>query len=100
MGQKITLERAIYQGDRIVTFHCWAPYCWGKGEARLIEMIDSYGALTCLDDLPARCSRCGRRDCVDVRARPFKWAGSGSVGAALESDGLPYGNQHMTWIDR
>lgn len=100
MGQKITLERAIYQGDRMVTAHCFAPHCYNSGDARLIEMIDSYGPATCLDDLPFRCESCGRRDCVDVRARPFKTDGRGSRGAALESDGLPYGNQHMTWIER
>lgn len=100
MGQKITLERAIYQGDRIVTFHCFAPHCWNSGEAPWIEMIDSWGALTRLDDLPARCAHCGRRDCVDLRARPFRWAGHGSRGAAIESDGLPYGNTWIVWIER
>lgn len=59
MGIKITLEQAIYQGDRIVTFTCEARsaergFCLNTGEARLIEMIDSYGALTRLDELPAR----------------------------------------------
>lgn len=98
MGLKITLERAIYQGDRIVMFYCCAPHCWNSGQARLIELIDSWGPLTRLDDLPARCKRCGRADRVDVRARPFHWAGHGSQGVATEGDGLPYGNAHISWI--
>lgn len=99
MGAKITLERAIYQGGRIVVANCVAPECWHSGEFRLIEMIDSFGAGTCLDDLEFRCTACGWRK-TDVRARPFKHAGTGASGPLLESDGLPYGNQHMTWIER
>lgn len=100
MGIKITLEQAIYQGDRIVTFYCEnaAGPCSNSGETRLIEMIDSYGPLTRLDELPARCTRCGRREKVDVRARQFRRAGGSHIGPFVEGDGLPYGKEHMTWM--
>lgn len=102
MGRKITLEQAIYQGDRIAVFYCEAMsargVCAHGGEARLIELIDAFGPLMRLDDLPARCTRCGRADGVDVRARPFKRDGAHNGAREIEGDGLPYGNAHMTWL--
>jgi hypothetical protein len=95
-GVKITLGQAILQGDRIAMFHCeaWRPTgapCGHTGEARLIELIDSWGPHTRLDELPVRCTACGSQQ-VDVRARPFKRAGGHAVGQFIESDGLPYGD--------
>ena len=103
MGKKITLAQAIYQGDRIVTFYCEAKVERGwrhhNGAARLIEMIDSFGPRTRLDDLPARCTKCGRRDCVEVRARPHHGTLGGlPIDDNPESDGLPYGNEHLWWL--
>lgn len=102
MGRKITLEQAIYQGDRIVTFACVSTslggICGWRDEARLIEMIDAHGPLTRLDEIPATCPRCGRSDCMDTRARPFRRDGAHYGATETEGDGITYGNAHIWWL--
>lgn len=102
MGRKISLAQAMYQGEHIVTFACHAVNdgvaCHHNSEVRTIEIIDAYGPRTRLDDLPARCAKCGRNDCVDVRARSYRRSGSHPDSPFIEGDGLPYGERHIWWL--
>ncbi len=83
---KITLADAKAQGDFALIFYCVRPaVCGHSGEMRLDEAITRWGGSMRLDEVPARCTRCGSGDHVDVRARPPKREGSGSVGRIIES---------------
>ena len=84
---KITLADAKAQGDFMLLFYCAnaAAYCSHSGEMRLDAALARWGGGRRLDQVPARCTRCGSRDHVDVRARPPKHDGAGSVGRIVES---------------
>jgi len=82
----ITLATAKAQGDFMLIFYCVRPgVCWHSGEMRLDAAIERWGETLRLDQVPARCMRCGSRDHVDVRARPPHRDGAGSAGRILES---------------
>jgi hypothetical protein len=86
-----------------VTFYCEARLdkggiCSHSSETRTIEMIDRFGPRTRLDDLPARCSRCGGSDCVEVRARSYQRSGTHPDSPFVEGDGLPCGERHIWWL--
>jgi len=83
---KITLAQAKMQGGFALMFYCVRPaVCWHTGEMRLDDAIARWGGSLRLYQVPARCTRCGSRDYVDVRARPPKREGAGSVGRIIES---------------
>ena len=84
---KITLAEAKAQGDFMLQFYCAnaAVYCSHSGEMRLDEAIARWGEHLRMDQVPARCRRCGSRDHVDVRARPPRRDGQGSAGRIVES---------------
>lgn len=75
---KITLGMARDQGDFMLLLHCGnlGANCWHSGEMRLDTAIARWGEALRLDQIPARCSRCGAREFVDVRARPPKRVGA------------------------
>lgn len=82
---KITLAQAKEQGDFVLTFYCERPdVCSHSGEMRLDEAIARWGGDLRLDQVPARCSRCGSRDHVDVRARPPMREGGFPLGKIIE----------------
>jgi len=84
--RKITLAEAKEQGAFALIFYCVRPaVCSHSGEMRLDDAIDRWGGALRLDQAPARCTRCGSRDHVDVRTRPPKHDGVGSVGRIIES---------------
>lgn len=83
---KITLAQARQQGDTMLTFWCEnvAVYCHHKGEMRLADAIERWGAETRLDQIPARCTKCGSAKHVDVRSRPPRREGGQAVGKIIE----------------
>lgn len=83
---KITLAEARAQGDFMVQFWCENArvHCHHKGEIRLSEAIDRWGAETRLDQVPARCTKCGSAEFVDVRARPPRREGGQGAGRIVE----------------
>jgi hypothetical protein len=83
--QKITLATAHAQGDFMLLFYCQnlAANCWHSGEMQLDTAIARWGGALRLNQVPARCSRCGSREHVDVRARPAKRDG-GPAGPIVE----------------
>lgn len=83
--RKITLAAAKAQGEFALLFYCVRPpICWHSGEMRLDDAIARWGGTLRLDQVPARCTRCGSRDYVDVRARPPKREGGSAVGPIIE----------------
>jgi hypothetical protein len=83
---KITLAQAKAQGSFMLVFYCVRPaICSHSGEMRLDAAIARWGGALRLDQVPARCTRCGSRDHVDVRARPPMRSGWGSRGPLVES---------------
>lgn len=82
---KITLAQAKAQGGFMLMFFCQRPsVCSHSGEMRLDQAIDRWGESIRLDQVPARCSRCGSREHVDVRARPPMRENGAPVGRILE----------------
>lgn len=83
---KITLAQAQAQGGFALTFYCQnlAAHCSHSGEIRLNEAITRWGGSLRLDQVPARCTKCGERRFVDVRYRPPLHAGVGSTGPKIE----------------
>jgi hypothetical protein len=83
---KITLADAKAQGDFALLFYCVRrAVCSHSGEMRLDDAITRWGGSLRLDQVPARCARCGSRAHVDVRARPPRREGAGSVGRIIET---------------
>jgi hypothetical protein len=83
---KITLADAKAQGDFMLMFYCqnMLAYCSHSGEMRLDEAVARWGGGLRLDQVPARCTRCGSRDFIDVRARPPKREGGSPLGKIIE----------------
>lgn len=83
---KITLAQAKAQGGFALIFYCQnlAAYCSNSGEMRLDAAIARWGGTLRLDQVPARCTRCGERRFVDVRSRPPMHDGVGSFGKIVE----------------
>lgn len=74
---KITLAHAKESGGEKVLFYCTGLFvdqiCFHSGQMDLDAAIGRWGAETRLDQIPARCTRCGSRDHVDVRVeRPYR----------------------------
>lgn len=73
----ITLKQAQEQGSLRIVFVCTRPdvrpggaLC-GQTSSITIDMaLASFGASRLLDDIRARCGRCGSRDFVSVRGEP------------------------------
>jgi hypothetical protein len=83
---KITLNQAQAQGAIALIFYCVRPaLCSHSGEMRLDAAIARWGGHLRLDQVPARCTRCGSRDHVDVRARPPRRQGGSAAGAVIET---------------
>jgi len=51
---------------------------------RLVDAIARWGAQIRLDQVPARCTRCGSTEHVDVRSRPPKREGGQPLGEIVE----------------
>lgn len=82
---KITLAQAKAQGGFMLMFYCVRPaVCSHSGEMRLDAAIARWGDALRMDQVPARCTRCGSRDHVDVRARPPMRENGAAVGRIVE----------------
>jgi hypothetical protein len=83
---KITLAQAKAQGDFMLIFYChnFPAHCSHSGEMRLDEAVARWGGARRLDQVPARCTRCGSRELIDVRARPPKREGGSPLGKIIE----------------
>ena len=70
----------------MLMFYCVRPsVCWHSGEMRLDAAIARWGGALRLDQVPARCTRCGSREHGDVRSRPAMREGGAPVGREIES---------------
>jgi hypothetical protein len=70
----------------MLMFYCEniAAHCSHSGEMRLDKAIIRWGGTLRLDQVSARCTRCGSRDFVEVRARPPKREGGAPNGEIIE----------------
>ncbi|WP_325059881.1 hypothetical protein [Vitreimonas sp.] len=67
----ITLKQAYEQGSLRVAFYCVRPgACAHVGKVDIREAIRRWGEERRLNEIPARCGRCGSRDHVSVRCEP------------------------------
>jgi hypothetical protein len=67
----ITLKQAYEQGSLRIAFYCMRPdVCSHVGRISIESAMKRWGAERLLDDIPARCSRCGSKDFVSVRGEP------------------------------
>ena len=85
---KITLAQAKAQGDFMLMVYCAniPAHCSHSGEMWLDEAVARWGASLRLDQVPARYTRCGSREFIDVRARPPKREGGSPLGEIIERD--------------
>ena len=67
----ITLKQAYEQGSLRIAFYCVRPgVCDHVGKVEIADAIKRWGAERRLDDIPARCSKCGSKDFVGARGEP------------------------------
>lgn len=68
---EITLKQAYEQGSQRIAFYCMRPeYCSHVGKIDIGIAIKRWGGERQLDQIPARCSRCGSKEFVSVRGEP------------------------------
>ena len=73
----ITLKQAYEQGSLRIAFQCLRPsaiapngLCLKVGKVEIGDAIRRWGAECKLDEIPARCSRCGSNDFVSASGEP------------------------------
>jgi hypothetical protein len=66
----ITLKQAYEQGSLRIAFYCGAHPCTHVGKIDIRDAIARWGADRLLDQIPARCSKCGSSDRVSARGEP------------------------------
>jgi hypothetical protein len=67
----ISLKQALEQGSLRIAFYCTRPgVCSHVGKIDIHDAIKRWGGTRKLNEIPARCSRCGSSDFVSVRGEP------------------------------
>jgi hypothetical protein len=66
----ITLKQAYEQGSLRIAFYCVRLGCSHAGKVEIADAIKRWGADRALNEIPARCSKCGSADFVSVRGEP------------------------------
>ena len=67
----VSLKQAYEQGSLRIAFYCVRPgVCDHVGKVSIEEALRRWGGQMRLDQIRARCSRCGSADFVSVRGEP------------------------------
>jgi hypothetical protein len=70
----ITLKQAYEQGSLRIALQCMRPrpggVCGRVGKVEIADAIKRWGADRRLNEISARCSRCGSKDYVHVMGEP------------------------------
>jgi hypothetical protein len=66
----ITLKQAYEQGSLRIAFYCVRLGCSHVGKVEIADAIKRWGEARQLNEIPARCSRCGSAEFVSVRGEP------------------------------
>jgi hypothetical protein len=70
----ITLKQAYEQGSFRIAFYCARPVFAGQcahvGKVEIHVAMRRWGEDRRLEEIPARCSKCGSKDFVSVRGEP------------------------------
>lgn len=67
----ISLKQAYEQGSLRIAFYCIRPgVCRHIAKMSIESAIARWGETRLLDEIPARCGKCGSRDHFSVRCEP------------------------------
>jgi hypothetical protein len=70
----ISLKQAYEQGSLRIAFYCVRPtsagFCNHVGKVEIADAIERWGAERKLNEIPARCSKCGSAEFVSARGEP------------------------------